>query len=180
MRSVATLTMVCVALAACDEDAGPAAAGSETPRTAEEAPAGIEVPVERVVDGDTIRVTLNGRSERVRYIGVDTPETRHPRKGVEPLGPEATEANRRLVEGARVRLVYDVEERDRYGRILAYVYLEDGTFVNARLVEEGFAQVMTVPPNVRHQELFLELQRRAREQRRGLWGLPRAGRSLRQ
>ncbi len=106
---------------------------------------------------------------KVRYIGVDTPETHHPMRGVEPYGMEAAEANRKLVDGKTVRLEFDVEQRDRYGRLLAYVYLEDGTFVNAWLVENGYAMVMTIPPNVKHQALFLKLQREAREAGRGLW-----------
>ncbi len=106
----------------------------------------------------------------VRYVGVDTPEIHHPMKGVERAGKEASEANRKLVDGKTVRLEFDVQEQDRYGRLLAYVYLEDGTFVNAWLVEYGYAQVMTVPPNVKHQELFLKLQREAREAGRGLCG----------
>ena len=109
------------------------------------------VRVVRVIDGDTIEVCcLNGRPEKVRYIGVNTPETNHPAKDVEEYGREAKEANRTLVQGKTVRLEFDVDPRDRYGRLLAYVHLEDGTFVNARLVEQGFAQVMTVPPNVKH------------------------------
>ena len=105
----------------------------------------------------------------VRYIGIDTPETKHPTKEVEPYGKEASEANRKLVDGKTVRLEFDVQEQDRYGRLLAYVYLEEGTFVNAWLVQHGYAAVMTVPPNVKHQELFLRLQREAREEGRGLW-----------
>jgi len=105
----------------------------------------------------------------VRYIGIDTPETKHPTKEVEPYGKEASEANRKLVDGKTVRLEFDVQEQDRYGRLLAYVYLEDGNFVNAWLVENGYAVVMTIPPNVKHQELFLKLQREAREAKRGLW-----------
>ncbi len=105
----------------------------------------------------------------VRYIGIDTPETKHPTKEVEPYGEEASEANRKLVDGKTVRLEFDVQEQDRYGRLLAYVYLEEGTFVNAWLVEHGYAMVMTFPPNVKHQELFLRLQREAREAGRGLW-----------
>ncbi len=105
----------------------------------------------------------------VRYVGVDTPETHHPMKGVERAGKEASEANRKLVDGKTVRLEFDVQEQDRYGRLLAYVFLKDGTFVNAWLVENGYAMVMTVPPNVKHQELFLKLQREAREAGRGLW-----------
>ncbi len=105
----------------------------------------------------------------VRYVGVDTPETHHPMKGVERAGNEASEANRKLVDGKTVRLEFDVQKQDRYRRLLAYVYLEEGTFVNAWLVENGYAVVMTIPPNVKHQELFLKLQREAREERRGLW-----------
>jgi micrococcal nuclease len=90
-------------------------------------------------------------------------------RGVEPYGKKAAEANRKLVDGKTVRLQFDVQQLDRYGRTLAYVYLEDGTFVNAWLVEHGYAQVMTVPPNVKYQELFLNLQREAREAGRGLW-----------
>jgi micrococcal nuclease len=144
---------------------------SEEPSSLGEAvlPEGVDVPVTRVVDGDTIRVDWNEQNERVRYIGVDTPETVHPRKAVEHFGPEASEANRRLVEGKTVRLVFDVQQRDRYGRLLAYVYLPDGTFVNAALIEQGYAQVMTIPPNVRHQDLFVRLSREAREASRGLW-----------
>jgi len=89
------------------------------------------VQVVRVIDGDTIQVCcVFGDRVNVRYIGVDTPETHHPMRGVEPYGKEASEANRKLVDGKTVSLKFDVEQRDRYGRLLAYVYLEDGTFVN--------------------------------------------------
>ena len=123
--------------------------------------------VVRVVDGDTI-VLDNG--ERVRYIGIDTPETKHPKKPVQFFGKEASEANRKLVEGKRVRLEYDVQRTDRYGRTLAYVYLEDGTCINAWLVENGFARVSTYPPNIRYQDRFKELEQKAREAKTGLWG----------
>ena len=128
------------------------------------------VQVVRVIDGDTIQVCcVFGDRVKVSYIGVDTPETHHPMRGVEPYGKEAAEANRKLVEDKTVILKFDVEQRDRYGRLLAYIYLEDGTFVNAWLVEHGYAMVMTVPPNVKYQELFLKLQREARDAKRGLW-----------
>ncbi len=128
------------------------------------------VQVVRVIDGDTIQVCCIARKrEKVRYIGINTPETKHPTKGVEYYGQEAAEANRKLVEDKTVILKFDVEQRDRYGRLLAYVYLEDGTFVNGWLVENGYAQVMTISPNVKYQELFLRLQREAREEGRGLW-----------
>jgi len=139
-----------------------------TPVASQSDPAVVQVV--RVIDGDTIQVCCIARKrEKVRYIGINTPETKHPTKGVEYYGQEAAEANRKLVEDKTVILTFDVEQRDRYGRLLAYVFLEDGTFVNAWLVEHGFAQVMTVPPNVKHQDLFLKLQREARETGRGLW-----------
>jgi len=130
-----------------------------------------QVQVVTVTDGDTIWVCcLNGQREKVRYIGIDAPETQHPVKGVQEYGHEAKAANRKLVDGKMVRLEFDVGRRDKYGRLLAYVYLEDGTFVNAWLVREGFAQVMTIPPNVKYKDLFLKLQREARDANRGLWG----------
>ena len=125
--------------------------------------------VVKLVDGDTIWVDVGaGRIEKVRYIGVNTPELRHPQRGVEPGSHEAHAVNRRLVEGKRVRLELDVQPRDRHGRLLAYVWTGD-TMVNAELLRLGYAQVMTVPPNVRHQSLFLKLQRAARDSHRGLW-----------
>jgi micrococcal nuclease len=132
-------------------------------------PQTIEGVVVRVVDGDTIHVRLESRVETVRYIGVDTPEVRHPTRGAEPGGREASAVNRELVDGKRVHLELDVRSRDRNGRLLAYVWV-DGVMVNAELVRRGYAQVMTVPPNVRYQKLFLDLQRAARQSGRGLWG----------
>jgi micrococcal nuclease len=133
-----------------------------------EVPAAFDGLVVRVVDGDTVHVRLGDRIEKVRYIGVNTPEIHHPRKGEQPGGPEAHAVNRRLIEGKRVRLELDVQPRDRYGRMLAYVWVGP-MMINAELVRLGYAQVMTVPPNVRHQALFLKLQRDAREAGRGLY-----------
>ena len=133
-----------------------------------ETPAALDGVVVRVVDGDTVHVRIGERIEKVRYIGVNTPEVHHPTRGEEPGGREAHALNRRLVDGKRVRLELDVQTRDRYGRLLAYVWLGE-TMINAELVRLGYAQVMTVPPNVRHQSLLLELQRAAREGGRGLW-----------
>jgi len=139
---------------------------SVTPAVAQK---GQKAYVVRVVDGDTIEVELDGQRYKVRYIGVDTPETRHPQQGLECFGREATEKNRELVEGKTVYLEKDVSETDRYGRLLRYVYLADGTFVNAELVRLGYAQVATYPPDVRYADLFLRLQREARQAGRGLW-----------
>jgi micrococcal nuclease len=125
----------------------------------------------RVDDGDTIRVVQDGREEAIRYIGVDTPETVKPGSPVECYGKAASAANRRLVEGEPVRLVGDAEARDRYGRRLAYVYRSrDDLFVNAELVRRGYATVLTIPPTVAHADEFTVLARRARRNRRGLWG----------
>ncbi len=131
-------------------------------------PSTLEGAVERVVDGDTIQVRVDGRMETVRYIGVNTPELRHPVRGAEPGGQEALTVNRELVAGKRVRLEMDARARDRHRRLLAYVWV-DGVMVNAELVRRGYAEVMTVPPNVRYQRLFLTLQREARQAGRGLW-----------
>jgi micrococcal nuclease len=145
-----------------------AALGAFTARSTASATT-IEGSVVRVVDGDTIHVKLADRVEKVRYIGVNTPEVRHPTRGAEPGGREATRVNRRLVEGRRVRLELDVQERDRYGRLLAYVWVGD-LMINEELVRLGYAQVMTVPPNVRHQATLLAREREARQSGRGLWG----------
>jgi len=122
-----------------------------------------------VSDGDTIRVRLDGgRVERVRYIGVDTPETAKPDAPVECFADRAREFNERLVADRQVALELDVEERDRYGRLLAYVYA-GGTHVNAELLRAGYAEALTVPPNVRFATRFRRLARDARRGGRGLW-----------
>ncbi len=138
-----------------------------------------DIKVKRVIDGDTIQLE-NG--QRVRLIGIDTPEmhesdklyrdaqrTRQDISTIQKLGRLAYEFTKDLVEGKRVSLEFDVEKRDRYERLLAYVYLKDGTFVNAKIVEQGYASLMTIPPNVKYADLFLKLYRQARENRRGLW-----------
>jgi len=132
-------------------------------------PDSIEALATRAVDGDTIEVEIAGESYKVRYIGIDTPELHHPTKPVGYYAQEAYEKNRDLVEGKTVYLEKDVSETDRYGRLLRYVYVGD-VFVNAYLVQQGYAQVSTYPPDVKYQEQFLELQREAREAGRGLWG----------
>jgi endonuclease YncB( thermonuclease family) len=136
--------------------------------------------VKRAVDGDTL---LLESGERVRLIGIDTPElhassklnrdaqrSKQDTKTIQEMGKRAAEFTRNLVEGKRVRLEFDVDKYDKYKRLLAYVYLvSDGTFVNARIIEEGYASVMTYPPNVKHADKFVKLYREARENNRGLW-----------
>jgi micrococcal nuclease len=129
----------------------------------------LRATVERVVDGDTIRVRIGREVHRVRYIGVNAPELRHPTRGLEAGARDATDVNRRLLGDGPIRLDLDVRTRDRSGRLLAYVYA-GGVMVNAELVRRGYAQVMTVPPNVKHERLFRDLEREARAAGRGLWG----------
>jgi micrococcal nuclease len=137
------------------------------------------VLVTRAVDGDTL-VLENG--QRVRLIGIDTPELHDSDKlyrdssrtgqdieTIKALGRRAWEFTKNLVEGKRVRLEFDVEKYDRYGRLLAYVYLKDGTFLNAKIAEEGYASLMTIAPNVKYADLFLKLSQDARNNRSGLW-----------
>ncbi len=138
-----------------------------------------DILVKRAVDGDTL-VLENG--ERVRLIGIDTPEMHESNKlykdsqrtgeditTIQKLGRRAYEFTKKLVEGKRVSLEFDVERHDKYGRLLAYIYLKDGTFVNAEIVKQGYASLMTIPPNTKYADLFLKLYRQAREDRRGLW-----------
>ena len=126
--------------------------------------------VQRVIDGDTVQLA---DGQMVRYIGIDAPEARRKVddrwvEDPEPFAHEATEANRRLVEGRRVRLEYDVQTHDRYGRLLSYVYVGNA-MANEELVKRGFAQPLTIPPNVKYAERFRQLTEEARREGRGLW-----------
>ena len=130
-----------------------------------------EIGVIEVIDGDTIKLS-NGRL--LRYIGLDTPETRIKEKGQfiyspQPFSEEAKEYNRKLVQGKTVRIEFDIQNKDKYGRLLGYCFVGD-TFVNAKLIEEGYAVIYTYPPNVKYADLFASLQRGARQEKRGLWG----------
>jgi micrococcal nuclease len=130
-----------------------------------------EAIIVRVVDGDTIRVKIEGRTERVRFIGIDTPETVKPNTPVQCFGREASARTKTLLPaGSVVHLVTDVETRDRYRRLLAYVYRDvDGAFVNLLLADEGYAVPYTYPPNVAHADEFVAAAGRARDARLGLW-----------
>jgi len=123
----------------------------------------------RIVDGDTIVVKVGSNNERVRFIGIDTSESVRPGTPVEKYAKEAKAFTTKRLEGKNVRLEFDVQKRDTYARLLAYVYLEDGRMINKILTEEGYAQVMTVPPNVKYQQDFIRLERIARENKKGLW-----------
>jgi micrococcal nuclease len=138
-----------------------------------------DILVKRVVDGDTIQLESG---ERLRLIGIDTPEMHESSKlyrdsrktnqdagTIKKLGRKSFEFTKSLIEGKRVRLEFDLEKHDKYGRLLAYVYLKDGVFVNAEIVKLGFASLMTIPPNVKYADLFKKLFQEARENNRGLW-----------
>ena len=154
----------------------------QAPATRPQEPPGFEsATVTRVIDGDTVEVmisaitpgpgagqTTTGERYSVRLIGIDTPESVKPGTPVECFAREASAATKALLEGTEVALVKDVEETDRYDRLLRYVYIED-EMANARLVTNGYAFAYTYPPNIRHSELFVQLQRVARENNRGLW-----------
>jgi micrococcal nuclease len=129
--------------------------------------------VSRVVDGDTIEVTIDNKPVKVRLIGVNTPETVDPRRPVQCFGKEASAETKRLLNGKDVVMENDVSDTDSFGRLLRYVYipLQDGTnlFVNDYLVRQGFASLDTVPPDVRYSSRFAEAQKEARDNNRGLW-----------
>lgn len=148
---------------------------SPKPTLANVLPAYIQTAiVTKVIDGDTIEIDTG---QKIRYIGIDTPETQHPTKGLECFGQEAKAKNKELIEGRRVRLIRDVSETDRYGRLLRYVYLTDitpsasseGFFVNEYLVKEGYAYAATFPPDIKYNDYFKKLQDQAMQDKKGLW-----------
>lgn len=123
------------------------------------------VQVARVIDGDTL---LLSNGERVRLIGVDTPELYHPLKPVQYFAREASEFTRQMAEGKTVRLEYDWQRRDKYGRLLAYVYLGDGVLLNAEIIKQGYGFAYTKYP-FRYMEEFRQYEREARQNGKGLW-----------
>jgi endonuclease YncB( thermonuclease family) len=157
VRRLAPLLLILVLGVACSD-------GTPTPSSG-------EATVERVVDGDTLRIRLGPSSERVRLIGIDAPESVKPDTPVQCFAREASDHLAQLLpRGVAVRLEGDVESRDRYGRLLAYVHrARDGLFVNLAQVRDGFAVPYTVPPNVARADELVAASRQAREAGRGLW-----------
>ncbi|WP_326137084.1 thermonuclease family protein [Bacillus paralicheniformis] len=126
--------------------------------------------VVNVVDGDTIVVRMkNGKQERVRFILVDTPETVHPKKGEEPFGREASDFTKKTLSGQKVDLKLGVQERDKYGRLLAYVYLKDGAMINELLLQKGLARVAVFPPNTEFVDQFRDIEAQAQKEHKGIW-----------
>ena len=127
--------------------------------------------ITRVIDGDTVEVAIEGKSQTVRYIGIDTPETKHPSKGIECFGPEASEFNKELVSGMGVVLEKDTTDKDRYGRLLRYVWVEGRGLINVILVENGYARVSTYPPDVKYEKILVVAESLARANKIGLWSV---------
>ncbi len=169
-RSAVTILVALAALAALAVG-GCGSTGTAGPATGDTGAPGTAV-VSRVVDGDTIVIDLGGQQEKVRLIGIDTPETKSPTKPVQCYGKEASAHMAELLpSGTPVRLERDVEERDKYGRLLAYVYrVSDGLFVNLDLAQGGYADALRIAPNVAHAEEFQAAVDGAHRQDSGLWG----------
>lgn len=126
--------------------------------------------VVKVVDGDTIKLLIDGETTSVRLIGIDTPESVHPDKSKNvPEGTLASDHTKELVEDKFVYIEYGKESHDRYGRVLAYVYIDESTMLNAQILEDGYAEVYTLKPNDKYEEYFLELEDEARSNNAGLW-----------
>lgn len=132
---------------------------------------GLDAKVVKVVDGDTLDVEFNGKKERIRLLLVDTPETVHPNKPVQPFGPEASKFAKDTLSNQHVQLEFDMSERDKYGRLLAYVWIDDHMF-NEMLLEKGFARVAYVyPPNVKYVDQFRDIQKKAQQSAVGIWSI---------
>lgn len=156
---IATLVFLSLCLAGCTSTSEPLS-GKETLTT-----------VTRVVDGDTMQVSLNGAKETIRLLLVDTPETVHPEKSVQPFGPEASQFAKNMLTGKEVRLEMDVSERDKYGRLLCYLWIGDRMF-NEMLLEKGLARVAYIyPPNVKYVDQFQEIQKKAQQNGLGIWSI---------
>ena len=155
----------CLMVVSCDS------AGTTAPTTPPRAAVEPNATIDDIVDGDTVDVVVDGRVERVRLIGIDTPETKRPDTEIECYGPEASEFIAALLPvGTPIRLERDTVNRDDYGRLLGYVYrAEDGIFVNYEIVRQGFAQPLTIEPNTSHAELLIDASRAAERDDLGLW-----------
>lgn len=127
--------------------------------------------VSYVVDGDTFYSDNNGKTDKYRLIGIDTPEIAHHGKVGQVLGNEAKEFLKSLIDSRLIYLEYDAQSHDKYGRLLVYAYLADLTMINAVMIDSGYAQLMTIPPNVKYADLLRNKLKAARNSKKGLWGL---------
>lgn len=161
-KIIGTIALACSPLAGCGVASGDVKAGPSSEH---------EATVVEVIDGDTVDIRLDGRTERVRLIGIDTPETKHPRKPVQCYGHEASAfTSAALPVGTPVRIERDVEARDVYGRLLAYIFREsDNEFINLQLAQLGYARVLTIEPNTAYLSSFEAAVNDAKANNRGLW-----------
>jgi micrococcal nuclease len=163
------MALVAVAFSACNQSD----AAVTQPTTTASAPAGLAANaiIDDVIDGDTVDVIIDGRTERIRLIGIDTPETKKRNSPIECFGPEASAYTELLLPvGTPVYIERDIVNRDDYGRLLGYVYrADDGIFVNYELMRQGFAQPMSIPPNEAFAELFADAARAAEADNAGIW-----------
>lgn len=131
----------------------------------------ISAYVEDVIDGDTMRIIVNGKEETIRLLLIDTPETVHPTKPVQPFGPEASKYAKETLSGKEVEIELDVRERDKYGRLLVYLYI-NGQMFNEMLLENGLARVAYVfPPNTKYVDRFKEIEKKAKQKEVGIWSI---------
>jgi micrococcal nuclease len=151
-----------VAILLASGDDGSGSAGDSLPGR-------VQARIVEVVDGDTARMLVDGREQSVRYIGIDTPESAIPGERPECFGKRASHANAALVEGKTLSLVLGDERRDRYGRLLAYVYAGE-VLVNAEILRRGFARTLAIAPNTDFADRFARIQQAAANAGRGLWG----------
>ncbi len=158
LLSLIVLLLILILASACNSETGTPVQVSPKDRE--------QVLVVHVIDGDTIEIE---GGQHVRYIGIDTPEVEGPYTSNECFGSEASEKNRELVEGKHVWMESDKENKDQYGRLLRYVYIDD-IMVNAELIRLGYARAVSYPPNTKYHELFLKLEREAAQSGTGLWG----------
>ena len=159
-RSGLVVVLTCLILSNCSSSSDPL-------------PDGANGRIVKVIDGDTLDVSMNGRTERVRLIGIDTPETKKPNSPVECFGPEATERTKELLpEDTPVLVQRDIEARDPYGRLLGYIYrTSDQLFVNQDLIVNGFARPLSIAPNTTFAREFATLAQSAQDSKTGLWGM---------
>jgi micrococcal nuclease len=171
--SLAAALIATLTLAACSSSVPgtPNASGAPVATNAAAHRLSVNATLVRVIDGDTIDVHTNGRDEHVRLIGIDTPETVKPNTPIQCYGPEASAYTKSLLpHGTPLHLERDVDARDAYGRLLAYVYrADDGMFVNLDIIRQGYAHLFTYPPNVAHVDEFVAAAQAARAENRGLW-----------
>ena len=164
MRGVITSFALLIGLASCSGSSSPPNGQADLGKIA-------DGKIAHVIDGDTVDIDINGRTERVRLIGVNTPETKHPTKPIECFGPEASAYLTQLLpKGTTVRIERDVEARDRYGRMLLYLYLgSDNLFINLDLVARGYGTPMSIEPNTFHRNDFVRAAAQAEAANVGLW-----------